>query len=195
MPSRDTKTEEKRGITAHTRLSGARLTSTKLSRPHLPRARAIYPHAPARLDIFDVITQQILSMQSGFKQPRLPLNITLLPWQRSASPLLGKPKGFLRDHSSKLRSSDPHRGGTRSRVDARGRPKARWWSEFFPQNCARKRTCRWCRGVHSELWMTPSPFYKRAAVLNLWCFRNILRVTVMQPHTHYTRSSAKLLVL
>lgn len=73
-------------------------------------------------------TQRILSTQSGFKQPWLPLNITLLPWQRSASPLLGKPKGFLRcirDHSSKLRSSDPHLGGTRSRVDARGRPKAR----------------------------------------------------------------------
>lgn len=64
-------------------------------------------------------------------------------------------------YPSKLRSSDPHRGGTRSRVDARGRPKAR--SDLpvvirvFSQNCVRKRTCRWSRGVHSELWMTPPP--------------------------------------
>lgn len=86
-------------------------------------------------------------MQSGFKEP-WPLSSTqhpqhqpLLPWQPSASPLLGKPKGFIRFiryHSSKLLSSDPHRGGTRSRVDARGRQKRdpeiqtfRWSDEFL----------------------------------------------------------------
>lgn len=66
----------------------------------------------------------------------------------------------------------------------------RWWSEFFLKTvCANARagdpegftvSCEW----------PPSPFYKRAVVLNVWCarrVRNILttaRVIVMQPHTH-----------
>lgn len=146
MPSLNHTIEEKSGIIAVTRVPGARL-GTKLSLPHLFPLRAIYLHAPAFWDLFDVITWQIPLMQSGFKEPWLLISTQhhpLLPWQPSASPLLGKPKGFIRfirDHSSKLLSSDPHRGGTRSRVDARGRPKARsdlpvirW---VFAQDCVR----------------------------------------------------------
>lgn len=66
-------------------------------------------------------------VQTTFTQ-HLPKSLSSLPLNPPASPLLRKPKGFLRllrnvsaVHLSTLGRSDPHRVGTRSRVDARGR--------------------------------------------------------------------------
>lgn len=198
MPSRDTKTEEKSGIAANTRVSGARLTSTKLSRPHLP-PWARYPstctcslgHIRCH-QLSEFFQRKVGSNNPDFHstspsyhdsgQPRLSSGSRR---NSSAVSVIIRQSSAVRTHISEARAVEWMRVGDQKRDQT-----FRWWSEFFsPQNCVRKRTCRWSRGVHSELWMTPSPFYKRAVVLNDWCFRNILttaRLTVMQPHTHHT---------
>lgn len=123
-------------------------------------------HAPACWDLFDVITRQIPLMQSCFNEPWLISSTQhhpLLPWQPSASPLLGKPKGFIRDQSSKLLSPDPHRDsrwhaqscGCAWETKSEIRPSGDQTS-FCARLCARKCTCRWSRVIHSELWMTPT---------------------------------------
>lgn len=135
------KHEKTHNGTQNWRESTTTITSAEQRSAHLLRSTALKCHSSKLSDscrfasyLSTSITVWLLRnfinakwVQTTFTQ-HLPKSLSSLPLNPPASPLLRKPKGFLRllrnvsaVHLSTLGRSDPHRGGTRSRVDARGR--------------------------------------------------------------------------